>query len=87
MRVTLLALCVLTAAPLVGCKKVTKEQGTAAFHKELHLYFNNLNNEAQFRKDEFRKAEGFFTIFAGASAGDSGTAPARSEFSAVRREG
>jgi hypothetical protein len=57
MRVTLLALLVLTAAPLVGCKKVTKEQGTAAFHKELYLYFANLNNEAQFRKDEFRKAD------------------------------
>lgn len=57
MRLTLLALCILAAAPIAGCKKVTKEQGTAAFHKELHLYFSNLNNEAQFRKDEFRKAD------------------------------
>ena len=57
MRVTLLAVCILATAPLAGCKKVTKEQGTAAFHKELHLYFNNLNNEAQFRKDDFRRPD------------------------------
>ena len=57
MRVTLLAALVLATLPVVGCKKVTKEQGTAAFHRELHLYFNNLNNDAQFRKDEFRKPD------------------------------
>lgn len=57
MRVTLLALGILAAATFAGCAKVTKEQGTKAFHRELHLYFNNLNNEAQLRKDEFRKAD------------------------------
>ena len=57
MRLTLLALCILATAPLVSCKKVTKEQGTAAFHRELHLYFNNLNNEAQLRKDDFRRPD------------------------------
>ena len=40
-----------TLAALSGCAKVTKEQGTKAFYRELHLHFNNLNNEAQFRKD------------------------------------
>lgn len=57
MRVTLLAALILAIVPVAGCKKVTKDQGTAAFHKELHLYFSNLNNEAQFRKDEFRKPD------------------------------
>ena len=55
MRLKLLSVGLLAALALSGCAKVTKEQGTKAFHKELHLYFNNLNNEAQFRKDEMRK--------------------------------
>lgn len=50
-----LPLALLAAASFCGCAKVTREQGTKAFHRELHLYFNNLNNEAQARKDEFRK--------------------------------
>src|SRR5437762_12857710 len=55
MRLTLLSIGVAVIAALSGCAKVTKEQGTKAFHRELHLHFNNLNNEAQFRKDELRK--------------------------------
>src|SRR5215831_2456694 len=55
MRLTLLSVGIAVLAALSGCAKVTKEQGTKAFYKELHLYFNNLNNEAQFRKDEMRK--------------------------------
>ena len=55
MRLTLLSIGIAVLAALSGCAKVTKEQGLKAFHKELHLYFNNLNNEAQFRKDEMRK--------------------------------
>jgi hypothetical protein len=57
MRLKLLSVGILAVVALAGCKQVTKEQGTKAFHKELHLYFNNLNNEAQARKDEFRKAD------------------------------
>ena len=57
MRLKLLSMGILAFAALAGCKQVTKEQGTKAFYKELHLYFNNLNNEAQARKDEFRKAD------------------------------
>ena len=57
MRLKLLVLGIAAAVALGGCQKVTKEQGTKAFYKELHLYFNNLNNEAQFRKDEMRKAD------------------------------
>jgi hypothetical protein len=55
MRLMLLSIGIAALAALSGCAKVTKEQGTKAFYKELHLYFNNLNNEAQFRKDEMRK--------------------------------
>jgi len=55
MRLTLLSVVIAVLAALSGCAKVTKEQGTKAFYKELHLHFNNLNNEAQFRKDEMRK--------------------------------
>jgi len=55
MRLTLLSVGIAVLAALSGCAKVTKEQGTKAFYKELHLHFNNLNNEAQFRKDEMRK--------------------------------
>jgi len=55
MRLKLLVLGIAAAVALGGCQKVTKEQGTKAFYKEVHLYFNNLNNEAQFRKDEMRK--------------------------------
>ena len=55
MRLKLLAIGMMAAVLLSGCQKVTKEQGTKAFYKEVHLYFNNLNNEAQFRKDEMRK--------------------------------
>jgi predicted RNA-binding Zn-ribbon protein involved in translation (DUF1610 family) len=55
MRLKLFAIGMAAAVLLSGCQKVTKEQGLKAFHKELHLYFNNLNNEAQFRKDEMRK--------------------------------
>jgi predicted RNA-binding Zn-ribbon protein involved in translation (DUF1610 family) len=55
MRLKLLSAGILLAGSLAGCAKVTPEQGIKAFHKELHLYFNNLNNEAQARKDEFRK--------------------------------
>ena len=57
MRLKLLVLGIAAAVALGGCQKVTKEQGTKAFHRELHLYFNNLNNEAQFRKDEMRKQD------------------------------
>jgi hypothetical protein len=57
MRLTLLSIGIAVVAALSGCAKVTKEQGTKAFYKELHLYFNNLNNEAQFRKDEMRKSD------------------------------
>jgi len=57
MRLKLLSIGLLAFAALAGCAKVTKEQGTKAFHKELHLYFSNLNNEAQARKDEFRKPD------------------------------
>ena len=57
MRFKLLSVALSVAAALGGCAKVTKEQGKLAFYKELHLYFNNLNNEAQARKDEFRRAD------------------------------
>ena len=57
MHLKLLSVGILAFATLAGCKQVTKDQGTKAFHKELHLYFNNLNNEAQSRKDDFRKAD------------------------------
>ena len=55
MHLKLLSIGILAVTALAGCKQVTKEQGKNAFYKELHLYFNNLNNEAQSRKDEFRK--------------------------------
>jgi hypothetical protein len=56
MRLNLLAAGLLAALSLAGCKPMPKEQATKAFQKELHLYFNNLNNEAQARKDDLRKA-------------------------------
>ena len=55
MRFKLLATGLVAALAMSGCAKVTKDQGTKACYKELHLHFNNLNNEAQFRKDEMRK--------------------------------
>ena len=55
MRLTLLSIGIAVLAALSGCAKVTKEQGTKAFQKDVHLYFNNLNNEAQTRKDEYRR--------------------------------
>jgi hypothetical protein len=55
MRFKLLTVGLAASVAFGGCAKVTKEQGTKAFYKEVHLYFNNLNNEAQFRKDEMRK--------------------------------
>src|SRR6185295_13269464 len=57
MRVTLLTIGLLATVLFAGCAKPTKEQGTKAFYREVHLYFNNLNNEAQFRKDEMRKPD------------------------------
>jgi predicted RNA-binding Zn-ribbon protein involved in translation (DUF1610 family) len=55
MRLKLLSIGLASTVLFAGCAKPTKEQGTKAFYRELHLYFNNLNNEAQARKDEFRK--------------------------------
>ncbi|HEV3028245.1 MAG TPA: hypothetical protein VG457_11770, partial [Planctomycetota bacterium] len=57
MRLTLLSFAAITLVGLASCKPVPKEQATKAFQKELHLYFNNLNNEAQSRKDDLRKAD------------------------------
>jgi len=57
MRLTLLSFAILGSLTLSACKPVPKEQATKAFQKELHLYFNNLNNDAQARKDDLRKAD------------------------------
>jgi hypothetical protein len=57
MRLTLLSLAILGSTALASCKPVPREQARAAFIKELHLYFNNLNNEGQARKDDLRKAD------------------------------
>jgi len=57
MRLTLLSLLVLVGLTASACKPVPKEQATKAFVKEMHLYFNNLNNEAQARKDDLRKSD------------------------------
>jgi len=57
MRLKLLSFAILTALTLAACKPVPKDQARTAFVKELHLYFNNLNNEAQARKDEMRKSD------------------------------
>lgn len=57
MRLKLLSIGLLAGLALAGCHKVTTAEGTNAFYRELHLYFNNLNNEAQFRKDEMRRAD------------------------------
>ena len=57
MRLTLLSFAAVALVGLASCKPVPREQATKAFQKELHLYFNNLNNDAQARKDELRKAD------------------------------
>src|SRR5882672_5603871 len=57
MRLTLVSLAVLTSLAMASCKPPPVAQARAGFIKELHLYFNNLNNEAQTRKDDLRKAD------------------------------
>jgi hypothetical protein len=57
MRLKLLSFAILTSVALAACKPVPKDQARTAFTKELHLYFNNLNNEAQSRKDDLRKSD------------------------------
>jgi predicted RNA-binding Zn-ribbon protein involved in translation (DUF1610 family) len=57
MRLMLLSFAALALVGLASCKPVPKEQATKAFQKELHLYFNNLNNDAQARKDDLRKSD------------------------------
>jgi hypothetical protein len=57
MRLKLLSFAILASVTLAACKPVPRDQARAAFVKELHLYFNNLNNEGQGRKDDLRKAD------------------------------
>jgi hypothetical protein len=38
-----------------GCKPVPKDQQLPVFKKQVKLYFNNLNNDAQQRKENLRK--------------------------------
>lgn len=57
MRLTLLSIAALATVGLASCKPVPKEQATKAFIRELHLYFNNLNNDAQARKEDLRKSD------------------------------
>ena len=56
MRVKLLGMALAAATLMAGCKPPPKEQTVKAFIKELHLYFNNLNNEGLARKDDLKKA-------------------------------
>jgi hypothetical protein len=57
MRLTLLSFALLGLLTMSACKPVPREQARNAFIKELHLYFNNLNNEGQARKDDLRKSD------------------------------
>lgn len=57
MRLTLLSIASLALLATSSCKPPPKDVATKAFVKELHLHFNNLNNEAQGRKEELRKAD------------------------------
>ena len=57
MRLTLLSFATLALLTVSSCKPPPKDVATKGFQKELHLYFNNLNNEAQSRKDDLRKAD------------------------------
>jgi hypothetical protein len=57
MRLTLLSIACLGLLATSACKPVPKGEAVKAFQKELHLYFNNLNNEAQARKDDLRKSD------------------------------
>src|SRR5436190_22056383 len=57
MRLPLLSFATLALLAMASCKPPPKDVATKAFVKELHLYFNNLNNEAQSRKEDLRKAD------------------------------
>lgn len=57
MRLPLLSFATLALLATASCKPPPKDVATKAFVKELHLYFNNLNNEGQARKDDLRKAD------------------------------
>ncbi|MBV8879326.1 MAG: hypothetical protein JO332_05155 [Planctomycetaceae bacterium] len=57
MRLTLLSFSTLALLAMASCKPPPKDIATKAFVKELHLYFNNLNNEGQARKDDLRKLD------------------------------
>ncbi len=57
MRLKLLSSGLVVLAALVGCKPPPAATTTKNFQKELHLLFNNFNNEAQARKDDLRKRD------------------------------
>lgn len=57
MRLTLLSFATLALLTTASCKPPPKDVATKGFQKELHLYFNNLNNEGQARKEDLRKSD------------------------------
>ncbi len=55
MRITFLLASAVLSASLLACKPPPRDQAVRVFQKEIHLHFQNLNNEANQRKEDLRK--------------------------------